>query len=525
MLNTFKIAYRLRAAYRVNSFIYSLRTIPLIGRLIPYNFYGDKALKIIGILITVLLELFTTFVFKLVYVFAAIYVPAVSFGYNSEAQSFLHILIFMTLAGGIANRPLFEMSKDKYYGISLMRMDAREYLLSFFCYYCLRAFIGMAASLLLFTFMLGLNPLYALGGAAFVVFCKSLVAGLELMYKCRKIGQSPKTDMSLLVLGILPMAAAYGLPFLGVCIGEAVFIVLLLLAGLGCIPAIGFLTRSKAYRPIFKSLNAAAQLVLNPKGAAALAQEKRMKQQLDVSAGRQLTGLKGYRYFHRLFMDRHRKMMSRMAKRIALVIGAAVAIIAVVITIVPDIGESINRMTLTYLPYFVIVMYAINRGQSVSQAMFMNCDHSMLSYRFYRRPGDILGLFSLRLRSVVAINLWPALVLGLGLPILLFISGGTDNPLNYLVLFATIVSLSVFFSVHHLVIYYLLQPYNAQVEIKSKSYNLVSGLTYLVSYMFINVKLPTVQFGSWAIIFTVLYLIISLMLAYRLAPKTFKIRG
>lgn len=525
MLKTFKTAYRLRAAYRVNSFIYSIRTIPVVGKLIPYNFYGDKALKIIGVVLSILSELFTTFGYKFIYALLLLFVPAVSFEYSDPSSAFFNILVFMTLAGGFANRPLLEMSKDKYYGISIMRMDAREYILSFFIYYCIRAFVGMGAALTVCCLLLGVNPLLALCGAGLVLFCKTVFAAVELKNKISKLGKKQGSVYSGFVIGIPLVAAAYILPAFNIAASQLVFITLLVLLAASFVPALLYLKKNGNYRRVFKSLNSAAQMVLDPKASAASMQASRMKKQIDVSAGKDVKGLKGYRYFHRLFMDRHRKMMSRMAKRIALVAAALLAIVGVALIFVPELSGKINRMTLGYLPYFVIIMYAINRGQSVSQAMFMNCDHSMLSFRFYRRPSDILGLFTLRLRSAVSINLWPAVVLGLGLPILMYFSGGTDNPLNYLVLFSTIISLSVFFSVHHLVIYYLLQPYNAQVEIKSKSYTLVSGLTYLVSYMFINVKLPTFQFGSCVIAFTVLYLIVALMLAYRLAPKTFKIRN
>ena len=71
----------------------------------------------------------------------------------------------------------------------------------------------------------------------------------------------------------------------------------------------------------------------------------------------------------------------------------------------------------------------------------MNCDHSMLTYRFYRQPEAILQLFRQRLRTLVAINLLPAMLIALGLPLVLYLSGGTDNPLNYLMLFLALISL------------------------------------------------------------------------------------
>ena len=176
------------------------------------------------------------------------------------------------------------------------------------------------------------------------------------------------------------------------------------------------------------------------------------------------------------------------------------------------------------LPYFVFIMYIINRGQVVTQAMFMNCDHSMLTYSFYKTPKSILSLFKERIKSVVAINLLPAIVIGLGLPVILYVTGGTDNIYNYLILFISIISMSVFFSVHHLVLYYLLQPYNISSETKSSTYSIASFLTYFICYEMLQLKLPTTYFGIAAICFAVVYSIVSLFIAYKLAPKTFRIR-
>lgn len=44
-------------------------------------------------------------------------------------------------------------------------------------------------------------------------------------------------------------------------------------------------------------------------------------------------------------------------------------------------------------PIFLFLMFAINSGKNISMAMFINCDSSMLTYRFYRQGPAILSLF------------------------------------------------------------------------------------------------------------------------------------
>lgn len=205
---------------------------------------------------------------------------------------------------------------------------------------------------------------------------------------------------------------------------------------------------------------------------------------------------------------------------LCLVLGALLAFY-----LAPEAKEPVNGMLLTYLPYFVFIMYAINRGTGFTQALFMNCDHSLLTYSFYKQPRFVLRLFQIRLREIIKVNLLPAAVIGAGLSVLLYASGGTDNPLNYAVLFISILCLSVFFSTHYLTVYYLLQPYNAGTEMKSGTYQIVHSVTYFVCFFMMQLKMPTIMFGLMTIIFCVVYCVAACILIYRLAPKTFRIRA
>ena len=111
---------------------------------------------------------------------------------------------------------------------------------------------------------------------------------------------------------------------------------------------------------------------------------------------------------------------------------------------------------MTWLPYFAFILYLINRGTGFTSALFMNCDHSLLTYSFYKQPKFVLKLFQIRLREIIKINAVPALVIGIGLSVILFVSGGTENPLNYVVLVVSVLFMSMFFSIHYLTAYYLL---------------------------------------------------------------------
>ena len=71
--------------------------------------------------------------------------------------------------------------------------------------------------------------------------------------------------------------------------------------------------------------------------------------------------------------------------------------------------------------------------------------------------------------------------------------------------------------------YYLLQPFNEQLEMKSPIYQAVMGMTYLVAYMF-TIEISSIYFGVIVIGITIVYCIVSLLLVYYFAPKTFRLK-
>ena len=84
--------------------------------------------------------------------------------------------------------------------------------------------------------------------------------------------------------------------------------------------------------------------------------------------------------------------------------------------------------------------------------------------------------------------------------------------------------MSLFFSIHYLTIYYLLQPYNAGSEMKSGTYQIIMSVTYFVCFVMMQVQMPILVFGIACIIFCILYSIVACILVYRLASKTFRLR-
>lgn len=523
MLNSFRISFSLKNTYRVNSIIYSIKQIPILKRFLPDTLYKNLGIKVFAMMLSAVWELMTAFLGKFLYIACMIFFM-LSLYDADDPDIFTHIFACLTVIGAVMNTYMFDPTNDKYYAICLMRMDAKKYTLSNYLYAILKVVAGFLPFTLLFGLLSGV-PLVTCLLMPFFVAGAKLISAAYILYRYEKYEKVMNENLPAKVIwsltGIM-LAAAYVPPYFGFVLPNLAFLllaILVILAGGFCLR---YIFRFQQYREMYQILLADKKNGTNVDVKKITEEQTRKMITQDASI---TSKKKGYEYFNELFVKRHQKLLWRAAKRVAAISAFVVAGLLILVQIESQAAEVINGLMLRYLPYFVFIMYLINRGTAITQAMFMNCDHSMLSYSFYRKPETILRLFAIRLREIVKINLLPAFVIAAGLPLILFFSGGTENVLNYAVLFISILSMSVFFSVHHLICYYLLQPYNVNTEIKSSTYQIVTWGTYMVCWLFINVRLDTLVFGISVTAFSILYCIIACVLAYQYAPKTFKLRA
>ena len=524
MIKTFCISFRLQITYRTNALLRSLKSVPGIKKMLPTALYASPGLKRFALVVSILREIISIFFGKALYLLLMIVAPLSYFELSGPAN-FLHILALLTLLGGLLNARIIQPGRDKYYAVILMRLDAKKYALSNYLYFLLRTFIGMAVVTAVVGHFYGVSVLGAFAAAALVVALKCIMPALLLTTPLKKHKKrfEKLTNTVAAVLVTALFGAAYVLPVLGAALPVWAFYAGCVAAAVAAVPCAVALCRFNGYRDAYKEVFAGEQALELPKSATAKAMRASYQKKLSFSAS-QASKKSGYAYLNDLFVQRHTKILTRSALRITLFFSALMLVGVGACLFYPPVREKINEYLLTALPSLLFVMYFINRGQTITQAMFVNCDHSMLTYRFYRQPKAILQLFAARLRSVICINLLPAAVLATGLPVLLLLSGGTAYPLDYLLLFASVLLMAVFFSVHHMVLYYLLQPYNENSEIKNPLFTVANSLTYILCYVAVRGQIATSVFGVFLLIFCVLYILFALLAAYRFAPKTFCLR-
>lgn len=523
MLKLMMQTLQLRIAYDTNTFIYRLKHIPIIKKWIPQSLYGNDGMKSIFQVISVLLHIAGLFLKKILYALLMIALLMMILESN-DANILLTVYFFLTITGSLSYNEMLTASKEKYYSVTLMRVNAKKYALCSFIFDMIEQIIGFLPLYLIAIFGFHL-PFYLLPFLIlFHISMKLIGAMIALMYYEKKGKMVLSNFYFLIPFYLILFACAYGLPFFQIFVTPQIFSLLaMLFTSLAIIFAIPYLKKTNVYYRLYRNEFTLNAILFgakpNQKEIQKLQYEKMIDNKKPIT-----TTKKGYEYFNELFVARHHSILTKSANRMALIYLAIVIIAGIFVVMIPVVANRINRMLMVFLPYFVFIMYFSNRGSIITQAMFMNCDHSMLAYRFYKKADVILNLFKVRLKTLLKINFPPTIVIALGLPILLYLSGGTTQPIHYFLLFISIIAMYVFFSVHYLVMYYLLQPYNINMEQKGMLYSAVSSGTYMVAYFCIQFKAPITIFAIFVIVFAIVYALSALYFVYHYAPKTFHLK-
>lgn len=521
MINTLRMIFKIDISYATNSFIYTIKKLPILKNVIPDNLYGSSKLKGFVRILSIFLTSFRLFLYRILYFWVVYYISSfISKDYNT----FLYVYFIFALIGIIINVNLLSVTKKKYFSILLFQMDAKEYMKTDFVFGNFISFFLNLIGFLVIGKFIEIPPFIVLSLCLFSFFSRTVGEAISISFYKKK-GYLLTSNYTFTYGYILILLTALSFPYLGFSMTNELFYVFFIIMGVLAIVSYFYIMSINDYKLIYKKINT-ARVIMNEKNVEAYKRQAMVEikdKDMDINHFK-IIGKRGYDLFNTIFFERHREILLRSAKTFSLIILGVIIVLIVAMPKVENLREMIHNLLLYRLGFLVIFMYFINRGAIVTQAMFYNCDHAMLTYNFYREPKVLLNLFWKRLITTVKVNLLPAVVFSIGVVFLLYFSGGASL-IQYITIPLFIILLSIFFSVHYLVIYYLLQPFNKDLEMKKASYSIVSFLTYFISYILTNVHISSLLFSIIGLIFTVLYIVIALFLVYKEAPKTFKINN
>ncbi|GAB6168063.1 hypothetical protein JCM1393_05230 [Clostridium carnis] len=548
MYKTFINTYKVSFAESVNVFIFYLKGIPFIGKIFSENLYkATKGKIIIGTIVTIF-NFLLGFIKKGLYILAMIILPVYwlekTTGLTNIQDAKINVLFFLSfIFGTFINIKIMENNKEDFNMIRLMRVDPKKYYIGKLICLILQNFISFLPAIII---VFNIPFKYALSLNQSIILTIELVAFKIIgewfnfyFYNKTSINLIKKSSVTVTIM-FLSVALAYGLPVINLVhglqdfkitinLGQILFnnIFFISVVTLGILSFIYFYFYDRYTE--FANKIVKLETLVNTEEIMKEATFKNVKLDEKNFSKENLNShifenKSGYDYLNSIFFLRHRKIIEKPIQIRVLGTFAIAAIIIIVMFIFPEIKKDIGEGLTKNTAIWVFIMYSLSTTDRVCKAMFHNCDVSLLRYEYYREGTVILSNFKVRLKKLVLLSLFPAMAIDLSLVIILIISGETNNIVNIIPILISIICLSAFFSIHHLFLYYTIQPYTKQLTVQSPLFKIISGMVYMISYITLQIKTSSYYFTIGIIISTIVYMIVALIMTYKVAPKTFKLR-
>ena len=518
MLSSLIKSIEIDIVYSMNSFIYQLKRLPIFKDLFTEDIYKNTTTKKVLGTIGVTLYSIKAILLKFLYFYIIYYISIKAFK-NTSKETFIHVYFFLTVIGMFIHNRLLDPSKKKYFSIILFKMDATKFFRGYLFFNQIKILFWNTIFLFSFSSILKIPITYTILLIIFSFFARLIgERGLIIFYKKYHYMWYSNTKLyfpivlSIFSLSLLPIINIY-LSF------NTLMIVTIISIFLGILSLI-YLIKIKDYELMYKELTHMTNPMDSKNNKDYLKQSMvEVRDKDKIINSKKIENKVGFDYLNAIFYERHKEILGRSVKRYSLII--TVFYIIIIYFILNNLySKTINDYLKVHIYWLPLVMYFVNRGSIMTQAMFYNSDHALLNYNFFKEPDNLLGLFKKRLLTVIKLNLLPAILIALGNSIIYILTNHTDLIIINLLL---VFSLNVFFSVHYLVIYYLLEPYNKNMEMKSIPYLVVSLLTYLLSFTISQISIMPILLVIIVLVFTIIYIPLSLYLVYKYAPITFKI--
>lgn len=235
----------------------------------------------------------------------------------------------------------------------------------------------------------------------------------------------------------------------------------------------------------------------------------------------------GYTLFNKIFLSRHRNLWYKPLRIQS--IGILVFLLTVSIYLflsryfnIVQIFRNESKYKDIYLfitKAFLFFSYFTGTGEKLSQAYYKNADYSLLHYSFYRRKETIWLQYLSRVKSAIMMGFVPFIILA-SFGLIWSLSFSDLIIIDLLSFLINILVISLFFNLHYLFMYYIIQPFNAKLEAKSVIYTLAKIMIYV--FVFNSSEFLSQNYSSVVLSgFFVIYLLVSVVLVRLFAHKTF----
>lgn len=534
MISTLHTLLKIRSSSAVNLFFYYVQRFPLIGRVVKPTAYANVELKLAITNIVLILMLVWSVASKLLYLFLLVFLPVTMLHETIPAEDlelFTHIFFMISfVVAGVSSCNVLEPKRERYVAVKLMRMSPGRYMHAFLSYRYVVFFVSYLPALMIFVWLLEGTwvqaALLAVAAAMWRIICEYI--HLKLFEKTGIV------LVKKVALVWLVIAVGYAAAYLPLWLDDAPLtssllqhwlppVIMMVLGGWAAIR----LAKYRHYREAVEASTKRDDPYLNVGAMMADAQKASIQtkdQDYEESTQQQdkLQSKQGYAYLNAIFFARHRSLIrTPVYKRMAIV--AALGILgAVAMVFLKDRMDSIQLAPSAFFPFLAVVFSSITVGEKICRAMFYHCDLALTRHSFYRSAA--FEHFGIRLRQIVGHNLLIALVIGAALSMVTLIVDVDHLTMEFALMWLNVISLSIFFSIHHVFLYYIFQPYSTELNVKNPFYFVFTMVVSAACGLAIFLPIAPSVFTAIVVSLTVVYFVIALFMVRRYGHRTFRVK-
>lgn len=526
----------INASQKINGLLYFLKKIPLVKKLIKnvnYSFIGfKKFLSVIGILYSMI----SGPIFFGILFYAAIYLPSnLDWVKGDVLSSIMFFILMFFFIFKLTGSELMDPDQETFIIVKQLKMNPTVYSISQTIWKRLRELFSKGLVLSLVFYFL-FNKQWIVGfqiAGAITMF--SIIIEAAHLYLYKKTGFSinkfSKTRIAMMLVGT---ALTYALVIFTdipgilnlyfILTNNFVTIAFIILGILAFI----YLLKYDCYWDILNEANKLETFIdIQQRVKDVNFQQVKMKEKdfdEDSLKENDLSDKKGYDYLNYIFFRRHKRLVYKpMVIKSAIIAAVFLLIFIVDRFFIDGVARDMAEEFIEGYTVLIFVMYALSNSTSIIKSLFYNCDRSLLRYGFYKQGDVLLKMFFLRLKKILLSNIVPAIVLCLGLFALVYFYL-PERLIETVPMIISTLLISITFSVHYMFIYYLLQPFTTDLQTKSPLYNGISFGVYGICYGFIGLGASAIKVIPFVTAFTVIYITLAIVLVYKKAPKTFRVK-
>lgn len=513
-----------------NKFIYFLRKIPFIGKRInPYIYLNTTFKKFVSI-ISFIKKFLNILIRKIVYVgiiyFALSFIPDTfysKFSYLNHINLFIWTMITLNLLRSILDITIFEDMPLKWLLVTSFRRSYDDYFrFRFFnkivekVYFCLLIFglIAFTSDLrrAFFTFI-------------FLFFQILFFEYLNILYI-----EKNKKRLGFKLGFLIFIFYNFGLLFFiftPLLLSKLLWTITLLLL---CMSA--YLVFKILQYPHFDTIGIYATSTIKMSNDAINRNQQLMNQGLrvdekyiELNRSKEIARKhKAYPFLNRIFLLRHQNLWLKPLKFKLMALFGVGTIFTLFLLVFEKDSQFFTQGYLDNVASLFILFYFLSTGESLCKAYFMNCDYSLMHYPFYTRRETILNQFMSRFFTIAILNL--ILLASYFIFLILWVALGFTE-FNFIALIPytlTLILVSLFFSIHNIFLYYIFQPFDRDLNIKSVPYTIASTGFYLLAFYLDDFIKYIPRTNLFITVFISIYMAIALFVVWKYSHKTFRVK-